>query len=444
MSRFTPVDNTSASVIKQTATPEKYVDLAAYINDVDRPDNREALIKTYGSQLISGPLSFTSLIGASKNVGQDDEVTYWEEARLHKLQNGTIAATAASDTGGKLITTSSNHSIIDGDVVMINGYIRARAVSNTATTYTVTPYDAAWGVTFAANEFVEVHKLGNEFAQGTDQPTDFELSNLVKRTQPFMITKFTYNVTGSAMGNIGWVRDNETGSLYWYQKGLNDQRKRAENYHEAMALFGKAAANTNLTTANINGSEGYVSAIENRGVINTGYLTDISDLQDISVILDKQGAPNEYMLGGNRVQANYFDNMIAGAIAQPTYGMFDNNADMAPVLGFKSVSVGGRTYHMKPLDVLIDPQFGGQTDFYKFFMTPSGSVADPKTGIQAPTLEFNYKGYPDGSKRYLEHWMEGGVNGVYTNGSDKRTFNWRSEFNLITRGANRHVVGRGE
>ena len=443
MSRFTPVDNTSTPLFKQDATIDKYIDLGAYINDVDRPDNREALVKTYGSQLISGALSYVRMIGATNAVATNDEVTYWEEARLHKTQNGTIAATAAADTGAKLITTSENHSIIDGDVVMINGYVRARAASVTATTYNVTPYDATWGVTFAANEFVKVHKIGNEFAQGTDQPTDFELSNVVKRTQPFMITKYTYSATGSQMGNIGWVKDNETGSMYWYQKGLNDQRKRAENFHEAMALFGKVATNTNLTTANINGAEGYTAAVEDRGVVNTGYITDIADLQDISVILDKQGAPEEYMFGANRVQANYFDNMIAGAIAQPSYGLFNNSADMAVTLGFKSAKVGGRTFHCKPLAVLIDPQFGGQTDFYKFFMTPMGSVADPKTGIQAPTLELNYKGYPDGSKRYMEHFMLGGVNGVYTNGSDKRSFEWRSEYNLITRGANRHVIGRG-
>ena len=443
MARFTPVDNTSAPVIKQDATLDKYVDLGAYINEVDRPDNREALIKTYGSQLISGPLSFTSLIGASKTIGEADEVTYWEEARLHKEQSCTIASTAASDTGAKTITTTNNHSIIDGDIVLINGYIRARAASTGATTYTATPYAATWGTAFAANEFVKVVKVGNEFAQGTDQPDDFELSNVVKRTQPFMISKFTYAVSGSAMGNIGWVKDSETGSLYWYQKGLNDQRKRAENYNEAMALFGTTAANSNLTSANINGSEGYIAAVEDRGVINTGYITDISDLQSLSVILDKQGAPDEYMFGSNRVQSNYFDNMIAGAIANPSYGMFNNKEDMAVTLGFKSVKVGGRTFHNKPLAVLIDPQFGGQTDYYKFFLTPSGSVADPRTGIQAPTLEFNMKSYPSGAKRYMEHWMEGGVDGVYTNGNDKRVFNWRSEFNLITRGANRHVVGRG-
>lgn len=443
MARFTPVDNTSASVIKQTATLDNYVDLGAYINEVNRPDNRENLIKTYGSQLISGPLSFTNLIGASKAVGEADEVTYWEEARLHKTQDGTIAATAASETGAKLITTSTNHSIVTGDVVMINGYVRARATSASATTYNVVPYDATWGVTFSANQFVKVHKIGNEFAQGTDQPTDFELSNVVKRTQPFIIMKYTYAVSGSQMGNIGWVKDNETGSLLWFQKGLNDQRKRAENYHEAMALFGKVAANSNLTGANLNGAEGYSSAIEDRGVVNTGYITDKSDLEAISIILDKQGAPEEYMFAGNRQQTIYFDNLVAGAVGDPQYGMFSNAKDMAVNLGFKSVMVGGRTFHCKPIQVLIDPQFGGQSEYYKFFMTPSGSVADPKTGIQAPTLEFNYKGYPDGSKRYMEHFMLGGVNGVYTNGSDKRTFEWRSEFNLITRGANRHVVGRG-
>lgn len=443
MARFVPVDNTSTPLIKQDATPDKYIDLAvAYLNEIDKPDNRDVLIKTYGDQLISGPLGFTNLIGATNSVGQADEVTYWEEARLHATQDGTIAATAASDTGAKLITTSSNHTIIDGDVVMINGFIRARATSASATTYNVTPYDSTWGTAFSANEFVKVHKIGNEFAQGTDQPTDFELPNVIKRTQPFIIMKGTYKVTGSAMGNIGWVKDSETGSLYWFQKGLNDQRKRMQNYHEAMALFGKTATNTNLTTANINGAEGYVAAVEDRGVVNTGYLTDISDLQDLSVILQKQGAPMEYFFGSNLVQSNYFDNMVAGAIAQPSYGLFNNSEDMAVTLGFKSVKVGGRTFHNKVLDVMTDPQFGGQTDYYKFFLTPTGSVADPKTGIQAPTLEFNYKSYPDGQRRYMESWVTGGVNGTYTNGKDVKSFEVRSEYNLITRGANRHVIGR--
>lgn len=444
MARFEPVDNTSNPLFKQAGTPDKYIDLGSYINDVNRPDNRDALVEAYGDQLITGPLSFTESVGASQAVGENDEVTYWEAPRLHKTQNGTMASVAASDTSAKLITTSANHSIVEGDVVMINGYIRARATPATATTYNVVPYAAAWGVTIAANEFVKVHKIGNEFAQGTDQPTEFELSNLVKRVQPFIITKMTYSVNGSQMGNIGWVRDTETGSLYWHQKGLSDQRKRYKNLNEAQAIFGEAAANTNLTGVNINGSEGYVSAIEKRGTVNTGYITDKTDLQELSVILDAQGAPSDYCWMMNRRQANYVDNFIGEAMGNQPYGVVSNSAEMDVKLGFKNFSVGNRNFATKVLPIFTDPTFAGQTDYYKFFMTPMGTAADPKTGIQAPTLQFNYKAYEGGAKRYMEHWMLGGVNGTYTNGSDKRSFEWRSEFNLITRGANRHVVGKGE
>ena len=111
MARFTPVDNTSSPSFKQGATPEKYIDLGAYINEIDQPDNREQLVKTYGDQLIGGAIAFTRLVGAANNVGHADEVTYWEEARLMKTQNGTIAGVAATDAGAKLITTAAAHTI---------------------------------------------------------------------------------------------------------------------------------------------------------------------------------------------------------------------------------------------------------------------------------------------------------------------------------------------
>ena len=55
----------------------KYVDLGSYINEVNKEDNREALIKTYGKQGITG---FLSMVGAVKAQAVADEVTYWEEA----------------------------------------------------------------------------------------------------------------------------------------------------------------------------------------------------------------------------------------------------------------------------------------------------------------------------------------------------------------------------
>ena len=46
--------------------PTKYVSLGDFINAVNKPDNRELLVKTYGNQGISG---FISLTGAIKSNG---------------------------------------------------------------------------------------------------------------------------------------------------------------------------------------------------------------------------------------------------------------------------------------------------------------------------------------------------------------------------------------
>ena len=55
----------------------KYVSLGDYIDEVNKPDNREALVKTYGNQGITG---FLQMVGAVKAQAVADEVQYWEEA----------------------------------------------------------------------------------------------------------------------------------------------------------------------------------------------------------------------------------------------------------------------------------------------------------------------------------------------------------------------------
>jgi hypothetical protein len=73
---------------------------------------------------------------------------------------------------------------------------------------------------------------------------------------------------------------------------------------------------------------------------------------------------------------------------------------------------------------------------------PMITVADPKTGDKAPALEMNYKA-TNGYSREMEHWMTGSILGVTNTNDDNLQFNYRSEFNLITRAANRHVLFRG-
>ena len=68
----------SPSMIKNLSM-DKYISLGAYINEINKPDNRDALVKTYGEQGITG---FLQLVGAVKSQAVADEVTYWEETRL--------------------------------------------------------------------------------------------------------------------------------------------------------------------------------------------------------------------------------------------------------------------------------------------------------------------------------------------------------------------------
>ena len=72
-------------------------------------------------------------------------------------------------------------------------------------------------------------------------------------------------------------------------------------------------------------------------------------------------------------------------------------------------------------------------------MIPMAMVADAKTGEKSPALELNYKA-SNGYSREMEHWLTGSVLGAKNGTVDAAQFNYRTECNLITRAANRHVL----
>ena len=79
-------------------------------------------------------------------------------------------------------------------------------------------------------------------------------------------------------------------------------------------------------------------------------------------------------------------NVTAGLAGQ--FGAF-NNGLLGCSLGFKSFTRGGYTFQ-NDWKLLNDPTLGA-TDQFQGAMLPMATVADPKTGNRAPTLEMNYK-----------------------------------------------------
>ncbi len=266
-----------------------------------------------------------------------------------------------------------------------------------------------------------------------------------------MIMKERYQVNGSQATNIGWVNIGN-GDYRWYMKGEQETRARFEDKREMMMLFGQ----TGLSNQDIPGSEGYFSAIEDRGIVvsNTAAspLDSIAEFDDIILELDKEGAPAEYAMYLNRKQSLAIDDMLAGGIATQVtaglagqFGAFNNDSDLAVQLGFKSFTRGGYTFHKHDWKLLNDPTLLGASTQFQGAMVPMTQVTDARTGTKAPALEMNYKA-SNGYNREMEHWVTGSVLGHYNNGdtgNDSATFHYRSEINLITRAANQHVAIKG-
>jgi hypothetical protein len=449
--------------------PTKYTSLFDFIDEVNAPDVRANLIKTFGDQGITG---FLKLTGAVNNAGTADEVTYWEEARLHQRQTGlvktTVAATGKSFVidgvhahGGTGYDTQTEDGTVkalvarEGDILLVNGSdrcivttvtINATTGATEITLHTLSNSGLSVGVT--ADAAVDLPIVGNMFEQGSDQPGRFLESNVVKRTNPYSIIKETYKVSGSQATNIGYV-DLGNGDYRWYIKGEQDTRQRFMDKREMTLLLGEKAT-TDQAAVTVSGSEGYFAALENRGLVTSGQIgsgsvENFGDIDAIITQLDKQGAPSEYAIYANTGQMLLLDNMLANGGTASTsglsvnYGAFNNDKDMAVNLGFQSFARGGYTFHKHSWKLLNDPTLLDGSD-YKGVMIPLANVVDAKTGNRAPALEMNYKA-AGGYSREMEHWVTGGgVLGFTTDTKDVAQFNYRSECNLITRAANQHVL----
>ena len=460
-----PLSGGQAASIKQL-DPAKYSSLGDFLSTVNAPDNRDILTKTYGDQSITG---FLKMTGAVKSNGSDDSVQYWEESRLHSTVNGFFTAAVAADTTNQDFTvtaggTAGNGILRNNDVVLVDGKIRCLVdgVSSTegigtgAAAYNVNlkPITGTFGATSShgSSNKKDLAVIGNLYAQGTDQPSQFLESNVIRRENPYMILKETFKVSGSQATNIGYINVGN-GDYRWYVKGEMDTRQRFMDKREMMMLLGQDTPATGISVDSVavSGSEGYFAAIENRGIVASGGDSDFAALDDIDAIvteLDKQGAAPEYACYLDTTRMLAFDDMIASASSTSTttgaqaFGAFQNDPDAAVRLGFTSFRRGGYTFHNKAFRLLNDPTLLGSSSHFKGVMIPLTTVVDPRSGNRAAALEMNFKA-ANGYSREMEHWMTGSILGVTNANVDTLQFNYRSECNLITRAANQHVLLTG-
>jgi len=460
---------------EQVALSTNYITNFDFLNQY-LPDTYEKEFERYGNRTVA---SFLRMIGAEM-PSISDQIKWAEQGRLHtKYVNVTTTVLTNGDSATFTVNdlNVSGIAIRPGQTVMITPNVAGptqnkgivTAVNTATDTFTVAFYEAN-GMTnaSAANTFT-VFIYGSEFKKGTTGMVgSLEAEDEIFSNSPIII-KDKYAVSGSDMAQIGWIEittENGATGFLWYLKSEHETRLRFEDYLETSMLeavpaeSGSGAANSGLNpTYGNKGSEGVFYVVNSRGnVWGGGNPTSLADFDTIISRLDKQGSIEENVLFVNRDFSFDIDDMLAAqnsyGAGGTSYGLFDNDRDMALNLGFTGFR-RGYDFYKTDWKYLNDPTMrGGLTssatgattaNVITGLLVPAGSttVYDQILGKNAkrPFLHVRYRASETEDRRY-KTWITGSAGGAATSDLDAMEVNFLSERAVCTLGANNFVLFR--
>jgi hypothetical protein len=431
------------------------------------PDTYEKEFERYGNRTVAG---FMRMVGAEMPTNSD-LIKWAEQGRLHtKYTNCTSAAAAGVDSGAiwtvndTLNPGTGNIAIRAGQTVFITDNTAASGLTNKAVvqsvsgnTFTVAYYEAA-GQAVALGVACTVMIYGSEFAKGSNGMVGtLEADDFIFDNKPIII-KDKYAVSGSDMAQIGWIEvttENGATGYLWYMKSEHETRLRFDDYLEtamieavpaeqgsgADGVLGNGAA-TGATGA---GSEGVFYAVQNRGNLWSGGIpTALADFDAIISRLDKQGSIEENVIFVDRDFSFAIDDMLAAqnsyGAGGTSYGLFDNDEQMALNLGFTGFR-RGYDFYKSDWKYLNDPTMRGNltNGGINGLLVPAGSttVYDQVLGKNAkrPFLHVRYRASETEDRRY-KTWITGSAGGAATSDLDAMEVNYLSERAVCVLGAN--------
>ena len=431
------------------------------------PDTYEKEFERYGNRTVA---SFLRMVGAEM-PSNSDLIKWAEQGRLHtKYVDVASAAAAGSDTavltvGDVLVPGSGSIALRVGQTIMISDNTNASVLTNKAlitavdmanAQITVAYYEAA-GQAVAADVVTSLFVYGSEFQKGTSgMQGQLEADDDIYSNSPIII-KDKYAVSGSDMAQIGWIEvttENGATGFLWYLKSEHETRLRFEDYLEtamveavpAIAGSGVAAIAAGVASGVGNkGSEGLFYVVNNRGnVWSGGNPSTLAEFDSIIQRLDKQGSIEENVIFLNREFGFDIDDMLASQNSYgangTSYGLFDNDKDMALNLGFTGFR-RGYDFYKSDWKYLNDPTMRGGLQGGKIngILVPAGSttVYDQVLGKNAkrPFLHVRYRASETEDRRY-KTWITGSAGGAATSSLDAMEVNFLSERALCTLGAN--------
>ncbi len=475
----------------QQALASNYLDLSSAANagwgQQYVPDLMEKEAEVFGPRTISG---FLSQVGAEESMTAD-QVIWSEQGRLHLSYKGKMTdATsflvqadidgADSDNSGisNGHTGEVRHGIRVNDTVILadaNGVTRCIVVGVSTDDITIATYDNSTITALNTDQTTTCLVYGSEFGKGktygnaTAGASDSRGANepsFKTFTNKPIIMKDYYEVSGSDASRIGWVEvaaeDGQSGYL-WYLKAEADTRARFNDYIEMSMLESikgdtDGAADTEINGAGAAfGTEGLFAAIEDRGNITTGVTgvnaaTDLAEFDAILAEFDNQGAIEENMMFVNRATSLAIDDMLASmnsyGAGGTSYGVFENDEDMALNLGFSGFRRGSYDFYKSDFRYLNDKATRGSinsantANAIRGVIIPAGTstVYDQALGknLKRPFLHVRYRASQTDNRK-MKTWTTGSV-GATTSALDAMQLHMLTERCLVVQGANNFML----
>lgn len=460
-----PGVNITPSSVKATL-PTNYITNFDFLNQY-MPDVYEQEFARYGNRSVA---SF--LRGVSAELPFSSDLIKWtEEGRLHTKYEGVTADSAVTtDTAlfsiagtdacvfrkNQTVFLSAEGSSLSAKAI-ISGVGSADLLADDQQ-FQVKFYNAS-GSPFAQGDLVTAFVYGSEFSKGTDGMEGSNEADPQFFDAKPVIIKDAYTVAGSDMAQIGWVEVVENGkkSYLWYLKSEGETRRRFEDYLEMMMVEHEEAENASAAEAYLStnsgggnaGSNGLFTTVGTNGnVWSGGTPSNLSDWDTIVTRLDKQGAIAENVIFNDREFGFEIDNMLGAVNAAfaggASYGMFENDKEMALNLGFTGFR-RGYDFYKTDWKYLNDASLRGGIvgGAINGVLIPAGSknVYDQVLGENAtrPFLHVRYRKSEVEDRKY-KTWATGSAGGASNSRSDSMTIDFLSERALCVLGANNFML----
>ena len=438
-----------------TPAPGKSLSNSNYLSNSDYtfaqqylPDLYEKEFERYGNRSIS---SFLRMVGA-EIPSSSDLIKWSEQGRLHIQDSGTI-------NGAGNIDGLTSHNFRDNQTIIVSNAdasIQLKCLitdASGANDIDVVPFaianlTASGG--FTDNDAVTIFVYGSEFKKGTTGMSGSLDADFDSKENNPIIIKDKYEVSGSEMAHVGWVEvttENGANGFLWYLKSEHETRLRFEDYLELAMVEGEpAVSGSGALTAGYKGTKGLFYEIENNGNTSSGDIGDRTDLENIAKVLDKEGAIQENVLFVNRDTSFKIDTVLAAqnnsGASTSSYGLFDNDEDMALNLGFTGFRIG-YDFYKSDLKYLNDATTRGNIGGVDGILVPAGTttIYDQVLGQNAkrPFLHVRYRVSPTEDRKY-KSWVVGSAGGAATSDKDNMEVHFLSERALCTMGVNNFLL----